>query len=202
MHGLGLCESWLHSPMPQSRMGALPERLDHLLLLRPLTGATDEIVAIHKRLTDLIGFSFPEERVRSAKFPPPEPDDLSNIAGAHLLWQATRLTLRERATRSCKNEASFHPISPIDIIGLSAIVYSADPPRLCSSEQAQSWWVFYFPERTGNHVKYTKPALAFPDQADLVLKRGLVGPSKQAIIEELHAVTAPLGKPSGRRQRC
>jgi len=128
MHGLGLCESWLHSPMPQSRMGALPERLDHLLLLRPLTGATDEIVAIHKRLTDLIGFSFPEERVRSAKFPPPEPDDLSNIAGAHLLWQATRLTLRERATRSCKNEATCHPISrAIQFPQLTLLTYR----RLC-----------------------------------------------------------------------
>src|SRR4029077_6068909 len=35
---------------------------------------------------------------RSAKFPPPTPDDLSNVAGAHLLWQAARLTLREGAT--------------------------------------------------------------------------------------------------------
>jgi superfamily II DNA or RNA helicase len=63
-----------------------------------LTGATDEVVAVHKGLTELIGYSFPEERVRSAKFPPPTPDDLSNIAGAHLLWQAARLTLREGAT--------------------------------------------------------------------------------------------------------
>jgi hypothetical protein len=52
-----------------------------LLLLRPLTGATDEVVAVHKRLTDLIGFSFPDERVRAAKFPPPSPNDLSNAAG-------------------------------------------------------------------------------------------------------------------------
>jgi superfamily II DNA or RNA helicase len=76
----------------------LPSDQDDLLLLRPLTGATDEIVAVHKKLTDLIGFSFPDERVRSAKFPPPASDDLSNVAGAHLLWQAARLTLREGAT--------------------------------------------------------------------------------------------------------
>ena len=76
----------------------LPSDQDDLLLLRPLTGATDEIVAVHKRLTDLIGYSFPEERVRSAKFPPPKSDDISNAAGAHLLWQAARLTLREGAT--------------------------------------------------------------------------------------------------------
>jgi superfamily II DNA or RNA helicase len=76
----------------------LPSDQDDLLLLRPLTGATDEIVAVHRKLTDLIGYSFPEERVRSAKFPPPTPDDISNAAGAHLLWQAARLTLREGAT--------------------------------------------------------------------------------------------------------
>jgi hypothetical protein len=46
----------------------------------------------------LIGYSFPEERVNSAKFPPPNSGDLSNVAGAHLLWQAARLTLREGAT--------------------------------------------------------------------------------------------------------
>lgn len=76
----------------------LPSDQETLLLLRPLTGATDEVVALHKGLTDLIGYSFPEERVCSAKFPPPTPDDLSNVAGAHLLWQAARLTLREGAT--------------------------------------------------------------------------------------------------------
>jgi hypothetical protein len=76
----------------------LPSDQESLLFLRPLTGATDEVVAVHKGLTDLLGYSFPEERVRSAKFPPPTPDDLSNVSGAHLLWQAARLTLREGAT--------------------------------------------------------------------------------------------------------
>jgi SNF2 family DNA or RNA helicase len=75
----------------------LPSDQEILLLLRPLTGATDELVALHKGLTDLIGYSFPEERVRPARFPPPTPDDLSSVAGAHLLWQAARLTLREGA---------------------------------------------------------------------------------------------------------
>ena len=51
------------------------------MFLRPLTGATDEVVAVHKGLTDLLGYSFPEERVRSAKSPPPTPDDLSNVSG-------------------------------------------------------------------------------------------------------------------------
>ena len=76
----------------------LPSDQESLVLLRPLTGATDEVVAIHKGLTDLIGYSLPEERVKSAKFPPPTAADLSNVAGAHLLWQAARLTLREGAT--------------------------------------------------------------------------------------------------------
>ncbi|MGO9200832.1 MAG: hypothetical protein ACLQM8_09870 [Limisphaerales bacterium] len=79
----------------------LPSPQGDLLLLRPLTGATDEVVALHEGLTDLLGYSFPEERVRSAKFPPPTPNDLSNFAGAHLLWQAARLTLREGATPLC-----------------------------------------------------------------------------------------------------
>jgi len=76
----------------------LPSENDEVFLLRPLTGANDEVVAIHKRLTDLIGYSFPEERVRSATFPLPTSNDLSNAVGAHLLWHAARLTLREGAT--------------------------------------------------------------------------------------------------------
>jgi len=75
----------------------LPSDQPDLLLLRPLTGATDEVVAVHKRLSELIGHTFPEERIQPAKFPPPTPEDLSDAAGAHLLWQAARLTLREGA---------------------------------------------------------------------------------------------------------
>src|SRR4030095_7681428 len=76
----------------------LPSDNDEVFLLRPLTAASDEVVAIHKRLTDLIGYSLPEERVRSATFPLPTVNDLSNAVGAHLLWQAARLTLRGGAT--------------------------------------------------------------------------------------------------------
>ena len=47
----------------------LPSDNDEVFLLRPLTGASDEVVAVHKRLTDLIGYSFPEERVRLRRFP-------------------------------------------------------------------------------------------------------------------------------------
>ena len=76
----------------------LPSNSEDLHLLRPLTGAMDDVVAINKRLSDLVGYSLPEERVRPATFPLPSPDDLSDAAGAHLLWQAARLTLRDGAT--------------------------------------------------------------------------------------------------------
>lgn len=38
-------------------------------------------------------------------------------------------------------------------------------------------------------MKYTKPALTFADQADLLLKRGLAAPGKPVIIEKLQAVS-------------
>jgi superfamily II DNA or RNA helicase len=76
----------------------LPSDQPNVLLLRPLTGATDEVVAVHEELSKLIAYSIPEERIRSATFPLPTTDDLSDAAGAHLLWQAARLTLREGAT--------------------------------------------------------------------------------------------------------
>jgi hypothetical protein len=42
----------------------LPSDRKNLLFLQPLTGATVEVVAVHKSLTDLLGYSCPEERVR------------------------------------------------------------------------------------------------------------------------------------------
>ena len=75
----------------------LPSDDENTYNLRPLTGATDEIVKIHKTLANLIGYELPEERVRPSYFPPPSPADLSDAASAHLLWQAARLTLREGA---------------------------------------------------------------------------------------------------------
>ena len=42
----------------------LPSDASDVYLLRPLAGATDEVVAIHKGLTDIIGYDLPEERVR------------------------------------------------------------------------------------------------------------------------------------------
>src|SRR5208283_3444537 len=76
----------------------LPSEWTDVYILRPLTGATDEVVAVHIGMSNLISGSLPEERVRSAAFPPPTVDDLADAASAHLLWQAARLTLREGAT--------------------------------------------------------------------------------------------------------
>ena len=65
--------------------------------LRPLTGFTDDIVAVHGPLSELIGSVLPDERLRPATFPLPKIDDLADASRAHLLWQAARLTLREGA---------------------------------------------------------------------------------------------------------
>ncbi len=76
----------------------LPSDDDSVYLLRPLTGAVDDVVAVHKRLTNLIGGVLPRERVGPASFPLPTVADISDAGSAHLLWQAARLTLREGAT--------------------------------------------------------------------------------------------------------
>ncbi len=76
----------------------LPSEQSELVKLRPLTGAVDETIAVHLRLSDIVAYSFPEERIQSASFPLPSPGDLSDATSAHLLWQAARLMLREGAT--------------------------------------------------------------------------------------------------------
>lgn len=68
-----------------------------MIRLRPLTGATDDVVVFHRGLSNLIGYSLPDERISPSHFKPPTSDDVSNAAGAHLLWQAARLTLRDGA---------------------------------------------------------------------------------------------------------
>jgi len=70
----------------------LPSDDADLYLLRPLTGSEAEICAINRTLSNL-GF----DRVKSASFPLPTPDDASDAVGTELLWQAARLTLREGA---------------------------------------------------------------------------------------------------------
>ncbi len=76
----------------------LPHPDPCLYALRPLTGAMEETLTLHRELTNLLGYTLPEERPRPAQFPPPTPEDVSDAVGAHLLWQAARLTLREGAS--------------------------------------------------------------------------------------------------------
>ncbi len=82
--------------MQEPRLVLLPSGDPDVHRLRPLAGALDDVVAIHKHLSNLTGSDLPGERLRPATFPPPTVDDLAD-AGAHLLWQADRLTLREGA---------------------------------------------------------------------------------------------------------
>jgi len=76
----------------------LPDERPDVHVLRPLAGTEDEVVVVHKGLTNLLGYNLPEERVRSSRFPDPCVEDVSDATSAFLLWQAARLTLREGAT--------------------------------------------------------------------------------------------------------
>jgi hypothetical protein len=51
----------------------LPGEDPEVLLLRPLTGTSDDVVAVHRVLSDLLGYSIPSERVSPSSFPPPDP---------------------------------------------------------------------------------------------------------------------------------
>ncbi|MEJ5299698.1 MAG: helicase-related protein [Thermodesulforhabdaceae bacterium] len=75
----------------------LPSEDENLYRLRPLTGVTDEVIAVHRFLTTIIQYALPEERIQPSYFPPPTLDDISDAASAYLLWQAARLTLRDGA---------------------------------------------------------------------------------------------------------
>jgi len=75
----------------------LPSDDEDIYRLRPLTGITDEVIAVHRSLTTIIQYALPEESIRPSQFPPPSSDDLSDATSAHLLWQASQLTLRDGA---------------------------------------------------------------------------------------------------------
>ncbi len=66
----------------------LPSEGTDVYLLRPLTGATDEVVAVHAGMSNLISGSLPEERVRSVTFPPPSGGDQAGPAdGIRGTWR-------------------------------------------------------------------------------------------------------------------
>ncbi len=69
-----------------------------VLRLRPLTGTTDDEIAVHRWLSTLLGYSFSEERVRPSIFPLPHPKHIADTQSVRLFWNAARLLLREGAT--------------------------------------------------------------------------------------------------------
>jgi hypothetical protein len=71
---------------------------DEVLRLRPLTGTSDEALAVHRRLCDLLGYTLPTERVEPSRFPLPDARQVADVQSVRLLWQAARLLLREGAT--------------------------------------------------------------------------------------------------------
>lgn len=70
---------------------------DDVLLLRPLTGTSEDTVAVHRRLSTLLGGALPTEHVVASSFPLPDARDVADAASVRLFWQAARLLLREGA---------------------------------------------------------------------------------------------------------
>jgi superfamily II DNA or RNA helicase len=70
----------------------IPSSDDNLILLRPLTGSESETCGIYRQLHHL-GI----DRIESASFPLPRPEDTGDAVGSELLWNAGRLTLRDGA---------------------------------------------------------------------------------------------------------
>lgn len=68
-----------------------------VLLLRPLTGISDDVVAVHLGLAERVGRYLPLEKPVPSRFPLPEPQGDYTAASVRLLWQAARLLLREGA---------------------------------------------------------------------------------------------------------
>jgi|GEM_PF-1805978 len=62
----------------------LPAERDDIYLLRPLTGATDETVAVHRTLADLVGYELPTSGCGRPPSPCPR-RVTSRTLSAHLL---------------------------------------------------------------------------------------------------------------------
>ena len=56
------------------------------------------MVAVHRVLSDLLGYSISSERISPSSFPLLDPRTVADAQSVHLLWQAGRLLLREDAT--------------------------------------------------------------------------------------------------------
>lgn len=66
----------------------LPSPDDNLLVMKPLGGSEDEITGIYLPLR------FNDDIIKTTEFPYPTKDDLGDLATAKILYNATRLSLR------------------------------------------------------------------------------------------------------------
>ncbi len=81
----------------RGRQWVLLESGEESWKLRPLTGGADDVVAVHKELSRVLGAELEEERLKLSLFPLPSPDDVLDLQAVRLFWRAARLTLREAA---------------------------------------------------------------------------------------------------------
>lgn len=75
----------------------LPSEESQVVLLRPLTGTSEDVVAVHRQLAELVAYTIDSERISPSAFPSPSPDMVKDAQGVPLFWQAARLLLREGA---------------------------------------------------------------------------------------------------------
>ena len=79
------------------RWVVLPSDDEAIVLLRPLTGTSEDALPVHRQLADLLAYSLPSERLEADRFPLPDPTHLTDAEAVRLLGQAARLLLREGA---------------------------------------------------------------------------------------------------------
>jgi len=79
------------------RWVVLPSDDEAIVLLRPLTGTSEDALPVHRQLADLLAYSLPSERLEADRFPLPDPTQLTDAEAVRLLGQAARLLLREGA---------------------------------------------------------------------------------------------------------
>jgi len=88
----------------------LPSQDKNLIRLRPIGGSGRETCSVVRPLSDLMGYSLPFERVKSARFPEPDPSSVQDLAAVRLLEESARLLLREGAAPfKCLGHLSFRP---------------------------------------------------------------------------------------------
>jgi len=102
----------------------LPSPSDDVLVAKPLGGSDAEIAGIYLPL------NIEAERPSSTSFPLPSVDDLSDLAGARLLYDACRLSFRNAAGPfRCIGKLSFRPRA-YQMVPLIMALRQAEPIRL------------------------------------------------------------------------